>query len=212
MHASTHPLRNPVNRSRLVDGQHRVGFKAGPVCDDALLSRAASLDMGTPVARRVRKATGLRRSSPGSPRPGPPTAAHQRAACGPEDVGAAARPEGSDSCPRLSVSRTPVVRGSLSPPASPVAELSPRWRRFGCQPRHRNPLRGPRWLDSHQHRALSAKRRSRGLPGNLAHRLRAAAVVNGATHDNDAVAAQAQSDVTTAYNARPASRSPPATT
>ena len=37
-------------------------------------------------------------------------------------------------------------------------------------------------------------------PGTSLDRLRAQAVVNGATHENDAVAAQAQTDLTTAYN------------
>ena len=77
--------------------------------------------------RNPRKATGLRRSAPGSPRASPPLAALHRAVCGPEDVTATARQEEVVSCPRLSVSRTLVVWGFCSPPVSP-ARLSPPWR------------------------------------------------------------------------------------
>lgn len=42
-------------------------FKDHQGCDDELVIRAVSLDKSTPVARRIRKATELRRSAPGSP-------------------------------------------------------------------------------------------------------------------------------------------------
>ena len=62
------------------------------------------------------------------------------------------------------------------------------------------PVRRPRRPGGHQHRPVGAQRRPRGLPRHVARRLRPSRGRQRRHARNDAVAAQAQSDLTTAYN------------
>ena len=181
-------------------GDRGCGFKARSPCDDGLFDQSSFARHGHPRREAGPQSHGTPPECAGLPEGMTPVAAHHRAAYGPEDVTATARQEEVTSCPRLSVSRTLVVWGSCSPPVSPV-RLSRPWRA------RRLSTSGPRarlWSsaaplspipDLRCSTVISVSRREPrstgfGLP----------AVVNGATHDDDAVAAQAQSDVTTAYN------------
>jgi hypothetical protein len=68
------------------------------------------------------------------------------------------------------------------------------------RPGHRHELRGAGRLHGHQHRPQHHRRRPRGQSGQRGHRVPPGTVTGGVIHANDAVAAQAQSDLTTAYN------------
>ncbi len=103
----------------------------------------------------------------------------------------------------------PASPASSSPSAWSSPPSRPSRRRLRGQPRHRPAVRRPRRRGRHQHRPSVLNGDLGVSPRHLAGRLRAPAVVNGATHANDGVAAQAQADLTTAYNVAAGQPIPP---
>ena len=110
--------------------------------------------------------------------------------------------QGGHSCPTPPASCAPGRPPSRSP--SPRVRVRRRdGRRAGRpgQSRHRQSLRGPRRHRRHEHRSVGAQRRSRGLARDSARPASASPPWSTAPRTTTTrVAAQAQADLTTAYN------------